>query len=60
MMAQDEVESVNRRRFHLMLGMRWTNWVGFLMLIILLVTHEPIWLLIFSDPADSGYSVNIV
>lgn len=43
-----------------MMGMRWTNWVGFLMLVILLIIHEPIWLFIFSDPADSGYSVDIM
>jgi hypothetical protein len=27
-----------------MMGMRWTNWVGFLMLVIFLLIHEPIWL----------------
>jgi glucan phosphoethanolaminetransferase (alkaline phosphatase superfamily) len=42
-----------------MMGMRWTNWVGLLMFAILLLIHEPIWLYIFSDPAQD-YSVNIV
>lgn len=27
-----------------MMGMRWTNWLGFLMLVIFLLIHEPIWL----------------
>lgn len=31
------------------MGMRWTNWVGFLMLVIFLLIHEPIWLLLGFD-----------
>ena len=29
-----------------MMGMRWTNWLGFAMLAFFLLIHEPIWLLL--------------
>jgi hypothetical protein len=35
----------------LMRGMRWSNWVGFLMLAIFLIIHEPIWL--YLQPTSS-------
>lgn len=31
-----------RKDKFIMMGMRWTNWVGFLMLVIFLLIHEPI------------------
>jgi hypothetical protein len=37
---------------NIMMEMRWTNWVGFLMLVILFMAHEPIWLFVFSDSAN--------
>jgi hypothetical protein len=40
---------------HLMMGMRWTNWLGFAMLVFFLVIHEPIWLLLgFGTTADGS------
>ena len=35
-----------------MMGMRWTNWVGFLMLVIFLLIHEPIWLFLGFHTTD--------
>ncbi|NGZ97157.1 MAG: hypothetical protein CV089_13745 [Nitrospira sp. WS110] len=35
-----------------MMGMRWTNWLGFAMLVFFLVIHEPIWLLLGFDSAE--------
>lgn len=40
-----------------MMGMRGSNWLGFLMLVILIPILEPIWLFVFSD---SDGSANIV
>lgn len=33
----------------LMIGMRGSNWAGFLMLVIFLIVHEPIYLFVWSD-----------
>lgn len=32
-----------------MMGMRWTNWVGFVMLVIFIPLAEPIWLFLGFD-----------
>lgn len=32
-----------------MMGMRWTNWIGFLMLVMFLFIHEPIYLALMDD-----------
>jgi hypothetical protein len=32
-----------------MMGMRGSNWVGFLMMVIFLIVHEPIFLYVWSD-----------
>lgn len=37
-----------------MMGMRWTNWLGFAMLVFFLVIHEPIWLLLGFGTTASG------
>ncbi len=37
-----------------MMGMRWTNWLGFAMLVFFLIIHEPIWLLLGFHPTASG------
>lgn len=42
-----------------MMGMHWTNWVGLLMLIILLFVHEPIWLFI-SEPGKILWAIPAV
>jgi len=39
---------------HLMMGMRWTNWLGFAMLVFFLFIHEPIWLLLGFHTTASG------
>ncbi len=36
-----------------MMGMRWTNWLGFAMLAFFLLIHEPIWLLLGFGTAAS-------
>ncbi|MBX3319747.1 MAG: hypothetical protein KF890_07690 [Nitrospira sp.] len=40
---------VNERSNLIMMGMRWTNWLGFAMLAIFIVIHEPIWLFLGFD-----------
>jgi hypothetical protein len=35
-----------------MMGMRWTNWVGFLMLVIFIPLAEPIWLFLGFDAPE--------
>ena len=35
-----------------MMGMRGANWVGFLMLVIFLLIHEPIWLFLGFDTTE--------
>ncbi len=42
-----------------MMGMRWTNWVGFLMLVVMLFIHEPIWLFVFSDSANILWAIPV-
>lgn len=37
-----------------MMGMRWTNWLGFAMLAFFLLIHEPIWLLLGFGTTGSG------
>jgi hypothetical protein len=37
-----------------MMGMRWTNWLGLVMLAFFLVIHEPIWLLLGFSTTASG------
>lgn len=32
-----------------MMGMRGSNWVGFFMMVIFLIVHEPIFLFVWSD-----------
>jgi len=39
---------------HLMMGMRWTNWLGLAMLVFFLFIHEPIWLLLGFHTTASG------
>ena len=34
------------------MGMRWTNWVGFVMLVILIFAAEPIWLFLGFDTPE--------
>jgi ABC-type uncharacterized transport system YnjBCD permease subunit len=43
-----------------MMGMRWTNWVGFLMLVIFLFIHEPIWLYLSSESANILVAIPVV
>ncbi len=35
-----------------MMGMRGSNWIGFLMLAVLLIVHEPIWLFLSSETTN--------
>jgi hypothetical protein len=35
-----------------MMGMRWTNWVGFVMLVIFIPLAEPIWLFLGFDAPE--------
>lgn len=35
-----------------MMGMRWTNWVGFVMLAIFIPLAEPIWLFLGFDASE--------
>ena len=37
-----------------MMGMRWTNWVGFVMLVIFIPLAEPIWLFLGFDAPEFG------
>ncbi len=43
-----------------MMGMRWSNWVGFLMLVIFLLIHEPIWLFLSSDTTNILWAIPVV
>jgi hypothetical protein len=38
----------------LIMGMRWTNWLGLGMLAFLLVIHEPLWLVLGVSITESG------
>lgn len=41
------------------MGMRWTNWIGFLMLVIFLFIHEPIWLFLSSDTTNILWAIPV-
>lgn len=43
-----------------MMGMRWTNWGGFLMLVIFLFIHEPIWLYLSADTTNILRAIPVV
>lgn len=42
------------------MGMRWTNWVGFAMLVIFIFAAEPIWLLLSSDTTNILWAIPVV
>lgn len=42
------------------MGMRWSNWVGFLMLAIFLFIHEPIWLFVWSDSSNILWAIPVI
>ena len=37
-----------------MMDMRWTNWLGLVMLAFLLIIHEPLWLVLGFSITESG------
>lgn len=43
-----------------MMGMRWPNWVGFLMMVIFLLIHEPIWLYLSSESSNILWAIPVV
>jgi len=43
-----------------MMGMRGSNWVGFVMLAIFLVIHEPIWLFLSSATTNILWAIPVV
>jgi len=42
------------------MGMRWTNWVGFLMLVIFIFAAEPIWLFLSYDTTNILWAIPVV
>ena len=42
------------------MGMRWTNWLGFAMLAIFLVIHEPIWLFLSADTTNILWAIPVI
>ena len=42
------------------MGVRWSNWVGFLMLGIFLIIHEPIWLFLSADTTNILWAIPVV
>ncbi|OQW36172.1 MAG: hypothetical protein A4E19_00500 [Nitrospira sp. SG-bin1] len=43
-----------------MMGMRWSNWVGLLMMVIFLFIHEPIWLFLSSETTNILWAIPVV
>ena len=43
-----------------MMGMRGSNWIGFLMLAIFLIIHEPIWLFLSADSTNILWAIPVV
>lgn len=43
-----------------MMGMRGSNWVGFAMLAIFLVIHEPIWLFLSADTTNILWAIPVI
>ncbi len=42
------------------MGMRGSNWLGLLMLAILLLVHEPIWLFLSADTTNILWAIPVV
>lgn len=43
-----------------MMGMRGSNWIGFLMLAFFLIIHEPIWLFLSADTTNILWAIPVV
>jgi len=42
-----------------MLGMRGSNWAGLVMLVIILIVHEPLWLFLSSETTNILWAIPV-